>query len=135
MLVLVFWHQAVPESKLSENRIMRHTLRALGCFCVLAYGVILSTAYTSWMILRGGEEGCIVALPLRLDDPFARFVLLNSITLTPSTISLLTEENLLYIHWLRRRDGEGDWRGIKESLEARLARVFEPSQGDRHGSD
>ena len=133
VLVIVFWHQAVPVSRSSAHRILLHPLRSLCFVGVLAYRFVLSTLYTAWMILRRGEEGRIVALPLGLEDPFARFILLNSITLTPSTISLLTEEGLLYIHWLQSAQGEGDWQGIKESLELRLARVFEPSQGGRHG--
>jgi len=73
-----------------------------------------------------------MALPVRVTDPLARFILLNSITLTPSTISLLTEENLLYIHWLQASDETSDWRSIKESLELRLQRLFdEPSGRDR----
>ena len=71
-----------------------------------------------------------MALPLRLEDPTGRFILLNSITLTPSTISLLVEEDLLYIHWLQDETGKSDWREIKESLEARLQRLFEE---DAHG--
>lgn len=133
VLVILFWHQAVPASRSSAYRILRHPVRALCFVGVLAYRFVLSTLYTAWMILRGGEEGRIVALPLGLKDPFARFILLNSITLTPSTISLLTEEGLLYVHWLQSAHGDGDWQGIKESLELRLARVFEPSQGGQHG--
>ena len=37
VLVLVFWHQAVPESRSSAHRILRHPLRALRFFGVLAY--------------------------------------------------------------------------------------------------
>lgn len=66
-----------------------------------------------------------MALPVRVEDSLARFILLNSITLTPSTISLLVEGDLLYIHWLQPAAGHGDWREIKESLEARLQRLFE----------
>lgn len=133
VLVGLFWHQAVPVTRSSAHRILRHPLRSLRFLGVLGYRFAVSTIYTAWMILRGGEEGRILALPLGLEDPFAQFVLLNSITLTPSTISLLTEEGLLYIHWLQSAQGEGDWRGIKESLELRLARVFEAAPGGRHG--
>jgi len=71
-----------------------------------------------------------MALPIRIEDSLAQFILLNSITLTPSTISLLVEDDLLYIHWLQAAGGHGDWREIKESLEARLHSLFE---GDRRG--
>ncbi len=71
-----------------------------------------------------------MAIPIRMDDAWGRFMLLNSITLTPSTIALLIEDDLLYIHWLQPAGGHGDWRAIKESLEERLADVF---GGGGHG--
>jgi len=73
-----------------------------------------------------------MALPIRVSDPVARFILLNSITLTPSTISLLVEDDLLYIHWLQASGGNGDWREVNESLETRLDCLFKGGgRGDR----
>jgi len=40
--------------------------------------------------------------------------------LTPSTISLLVEDDVVYLHWLQSRRGAGDWRTIKESIESRV---------------
>ena len=74
----------------------------------------------------------MMALPLRVKDPLARFLLLNAITLTPSTISLLIEGDLLYIHWLQTAGERADWKTIKESLETRLVGLFEGrSHADR----
>jgi len=84
--------------------------------------LMTSTLYTCRLILFGGEEGRIIALPIGVDDPFAQYVLLHSITLTPSTISLLLDGDLLYIHWLAVKGSEGDWRKITGSLERRLRR-------------
>jgi len=58
-------------------------------------------------------------------------LLLQSITMIPSTISLLLEEDLLYIHWLQAAGRRGDWQGIKEVLEARLLAAFEETD-DAH---
>jgi len=91
---------------------------------MLAWRFASSTLYTSWIILTGREEGRIVALPVRIKDPIGQFILLNSITVTPSTISLLLEEDTLYVHWLRARGHKGDWRAIKESLERRILPIF-----------
>lgn len=93
-------------------------------FVVLVWRFIASTLYTCVLILSGREEGRIVALPVRIEDPIGQFILLNSITFTPSTISLLLEGDILYVHWLRARGHKGDWRAIKDSLERRLAPVF-----------
>jgi len=112
--------------------LLRHPLRAVTYAAVLAWRFAESTAYTVRLILLGGEEGRIVALPLRLHDPIGQLILLNSITLTPSTISLLVEGDLLYIHWLRASHEKGDWQAIKESLERRLLRLFPGRDDDRH---
>ncbi len=92
---------------------------------VLIWRFITSTMYTCGLILSGKQEGRIVALPVRLEDPIGQFLLLNSITFTPSTISLLLEGDTLYVHWLRARGKRGDWQMIKESLEKRLLAIFE----------
>lgn len=91
---------------------------------VLLWRFIISTLYTCGLILSGREEGRIVVLPVRIKDPIGQFILLNSITFTPSTISLLLEGDTLYVHWLRARGHKGDWRAITESLERRLLPIF-----------
>jgi len=130
--VVVVWRAIAPEHVASAVPLVRHPLRVARFAATLVRRFVVSTLRTAWLILRGGEEGRVMALPVRVSDPLARFILLNSITLTPSTISLLTEENLLYIHWLQASDETSDWRSIKESLELRLQRLFdEPSGRDR----
>lgn len=106
------------------STLLRHPFRSLRYLGTLAWRFIASTAYTIRLILLGNEEGRIVALPLRLRHPIGQLLLLNSITLTPSTISLLVEGDLLYIHWLRASDSQGDWETIKETLEEHLLQVF-----------
>ncbi len=135
MLVVLFWHNVMPNPETSAYRVLRHPFRFARFLATLGYRFVLSTLHTVWMILRGGEEGHIVALPIRVQDPFAQFLLLNAITLTPSTISLLTEDDFLYIHWLRPRGQQGDWREIKESIEACLVDLFEPTTRGDHVRD
>ena len=106
------------------SMLLRHPVRSLRYIGILAWRFLISTGYTIRLILLGDEEGRIVALPLRLQHPIGRLLLLNSITLTPSTISLLVEGDLLYIHWLRARNAEGDWETIKETLEGELLTIF-----------
>jgi len=90
----------------------------------LAGRIALSTLHTSRLVLFGGEESRIVALPIRVRAPLARLILLNAITLAPSTISLLIERDLLYIHWLSLRDRTGDPRRIKDKTEDEIAALF-----------
>jgi len=132
VLVAVFWRAIMPEVPSSVHTMVRHPIRVIRFVLVLARRFVLSTLHTTWLILRGGEEGRMIALPIRVEDTLARFILLNSITLTPSTISLLIEDDLLYIHWLQASGQQTDWRAIKESLEVCLQRLFERAgNGDR----
>ncbi|MBN1858383.1 Na+/H+ antiporter subunit E [Candidatus Bipolaricaulota bacterium] len=91
----------------------------------LLHRFVASTLRTSWLILSGGEEGRVVAVPTRIQHPTGKFLLQNSITLTPSTISLVSEGGLLYIHWLQRHGSSGDWQQVKEALERRVEAMFE----------
>lgn len=123
--VSIFWRVVMPQSISSASQLIRHPIRFLHFIVVLVQRFIRSTLSTSWLILRGDEDGRIMALPIHVRDPLARFMLLNSITLTPSTISLLVEDDLLYIHWLQATGGKSDWSEIKESLDTRLLALFE----------
>lgn len=124
-------HRLFPTVTFLPRSFLRRPHRAIAFLATLSFRFIASTLRTCGLILSGKEEGRIVALPIRVEDPFARFLLLNSITLTPSTISLLLEGDLLYIHWLREKGHHGDWQEIKESLEGQLLKVFgEDNDGD-----
>lgn len=116
--MLFRWHDRLM------SMLLRHPIPSLRYIGILAWRFLISTGYTIRLILLGDEEGRIVALPLRLRHPIGRLLLLNSITLTPSTISLLVEGDLLYIHWLRARNAQGDWETIKETLERELLTIF-----------
>ncbi len=96
----------------------------------LVHRFTVSTLRTSWLILSGEEEGRVVAVPTRVQHPTGKFLLQNSITLTPSTISLVSEGDLLYIHWLQRHGTSGDWQEIKEALETRVESLFKGEHPD-----
>lgn len=67
----------------------------------VAYAV-LSTAFT---LLMGKEAPGIVAVPVRLRSGMGRLLLLWAVTVTPGTIALLLEGDLLYVHTLHRPAG------------------------------
>jgi len=109
--------------------LLRRPHRLLLFAGTLLVRLVVSTLYTSWLILTGNEDGRFVVVPLHIRHPLGQFILLNSITLTPSTISLLIEGDGLYIHWLQSKAGDGDWRGIKESIERRVRALFGEEDG------
>jgi len=122
--VLFLQRRLFPSMSLFSLRLLCRIHCLIHFLLTLFIRFVTSTIHTSRLIILGGEEGQIIALPIQIDDPFARFILLNSITLTPSTITLLLEGNLLYIHWLRKKGSTGDWQGIKKSLEKSLASLY-----------
>lgn len=78
-------------------------------------GAVVTTA---WTILWGNPRSGIVAVPVRLRSDMGRLFLLWAITVTPGTIALLAEGEILYVHCLRLPPG-----GMIPGL-ARLERVL-----------
>ena len=113
-----------PVINLSLDTLIRRPGAALRLLVAVAWRFMVSTLYTSYLILFARVEGRIVVVPTAVRDPFAQFILLDAITFTPSTISLLLDDDLLYVHWLRRKGSDWDWRGVKELLEKKLNAVF-----------
>lgn len=67
-------------------------------FARLLCEIFRSTVRTCYLIVTGGVEGRIVVYDTELKTGSSKLFLLNSITLTPITIAILSEENLVYIH-------------------------------------
>ena len=63
----------------------------------------------------------------KLQNPFARYILANSITLTPGTVTVRTEEELFFVHAISRK-AAGDLfeNDAASEMEHRIAWVFEP---------
>lgn len=123
--VILVQRYLFPRTTSPVRRMLRRPHRMIAFFAILLANFASSTIYTCRLILSGREEGRFITLPVKVDDPLAQFILFNSITLTPSTIAILCEENLLYVHWLQEKGNPGDWRTIKESLEERLIIALE----------
>ena len=126
--VVLLQRTLFPEVQPFVSSLLRRPHALVLFILTLLARLAVSTIYTSWLILSGTGEGRLMALPLRVSHPLGQFVLLNSITLTPSTISLLVEGNVVYLHWLQSRGGAGDWRTVKESIERRVSALFPPTE-------
>ncbi len=84
-------------------------------FALLILEIARSTVRTCYIILTGKANGKIVAYDTRLESGFEKLFLLNSITLTPITIGILSEKNLVYIHHLDLRDRD-DYEDMVEKI-------------------
>ena len=126
--VVLLQRTLFPEVQPFVSSLLRRPHALVLFILTLLARLAVSTIYTSWLILSGTGEGRLMALPLRVEHPLGQFLLLNSITLTPSTISLLVEGDVVYLHWLQSRGGAGDWRTVKESIERRVSALFPPTE-------
>ena len=66
--------------------------------------IIITIAVTCYVILTGKAKPKIVAYKTELETGYGLLFLLNSITLTPTTIAILSEEKLIYICHLYLKD-------------------------------
>jgi len=89
-------------------------------FSSLVLEIAKSTVRTCYLILKGNVRGKIVAYDTELDSGSGRLLLLNSITLTPITIGILSEKNLVYIHHLELED-----RDAYKDMVERIRSTFE----------
>ena len=96
-------------------RSLAYPLVWLKFFFLLLYEIGKTTIRTCYIIITGEVKGRIVAYDTELESGFGRLFLLNSITLTPITIGILSENNLVYIHHLDLEDRE-DYKSVIENI-------------------
>lgn len=77
--------------------------------------IAISTTKTIVMSVTGNIKPKIVAVPVQVKSELGQLLLLNSITLTPTTIAVLKENNLVYIHHLQLTDKE-DYDRLKKTV-------------------
>ena len=67
----------------------------------------------------------IVKVNTSLTAPYQRLILANSITLTPGTVTLETEDQAMYIHWIDVQTTNVEHAGntIKGEIEAAIERI------------
>ncbi|MCF7890146.1 Na+/H+ antiporter subunit E [Candidatus Bipolaricaulota bacterium] len=84
-------------------------------FTSLVLEIGKSTVRTCYIILTGRVKGKIVAYDTKLGSGSGRLFLINSITLTPITIGILSEKNLVYIHHLHIEDRD-DYEAVVDKI-------------------
>ena len=94
----------------------------------LLLAIMRSTADVAWRTLqpRVAIRPGIVRARTRLESPLGRLALTSCITLTPGTLSVETEGDELFIHWIdvESPDIEATTRAIVASFEQHLEVVF-----------
>ncbi len=102
---------------------------ALAYIPVLFVYVVRANLDVAWRVLhpRLPIRPGIVRARTTLKSPGARVLLANSITLTPGTLSVDMEDDMLYVHriYVPRDDADGSMEQSLERFESFLRRIFE----------
>lgn len=96
---------------------------------VFAYQCLKANIDVAMRVLSPGIQlnPGIVKIRTSLKSDIARTFLANSITLTPGTMTVEIQDDVLYIHWIDVRTDDPDEAGriIKGPFEKLLARIFD----------
>lgn len=110
---------------------LREAFRFIPYCAWLLYQIVLANMHViglalSPRLMNRHIDPHIFTFRTRLKTDFARFVLANSITLTPGTVTVRIDGDLFYVHAISRKAvgdlGEGEEMG---EMERRIAWVFE----------
>jgi len=101
-------------------------LRIPGYILWLLYQILLSNLHILKLALSPGDlkgvEPSLVKVKTNLKTDFGKYVLANSITLTPGTITVMLEGDEILIHAISEHTKSGV---LDDTMEKKVARVFE----------
>ncbi|MFP4136284.1 MAG: Na+/H+ antiporter subunit E [Candidatus Acetothermia bacterium] len=97
-------------------------------FFRLFYEIGRSTVRTCYLIVTGGVEGRIVVYDTGLKSGSGKLFLLNSITLTPITIAILSEGNLVYVHHIDLK-GQDEYEEMVDKIRSDFEEPLKELQG------
>ena len=113
------------DSKRSAARRAVEAVKVIGYSVRLIWDVVLANFYVLYIALHPRMEELIdpqfVSIKTSLKDPFSRYLLATSITLTPGTVTLVLEDDELLVHAL---DGKSA-QGLPDTFDKRIAAVFD----------
>lgn len=119
-----------PNREVSMKIRWREASRLPGYIAWLLYEIVLANLHVLRLAFQPGEmedvQPDIVRFRTGLKTEFARWVLANSITLTPGTVTVKVVGADLYVHAISVAAA----KGLEGEMEARIRRIFEPEEED-----
>jgi multicomponent Na+:H+ antiporter subunit E len=100
----------------------------------LLYQIVLANFHViglaiSPRLMKRDLDPHIFTFKTSLKSDFARFVLANSITLTPGTVTVRIHDDIFHVHAISRKAaGDLAARDSMSEMEKKVLRVFEPDQ-------
>ncbi len=110
---------------------LREASRLPGYLAWLLYEVVVANVHVLRLALhpRGLDDvkPQIVKFETKLKTEFARWVLANSITLTPGTVTVKVDGDDFYVHAISVHAA----LGLEGEMEDRIKQIFEPEEVDK----
>ncbi len=122
---LVTWWSSdlMFESTTPPKRLVRQGWRLAGYLCWLLWQIVLSNIHLFKLSLGDLKEVSprVVKFRTGLKSDFAKFLLANSITITPGTITVKILGDVFYVHAISAEAAAG----LDGGMERRIAAIFE----------
>ena len=110
----------------STNLINRlaQAFRFIGYICWLLYQIVIANLHLLKLAFVGPKalQPQIVRYESELESDFEKFLLANSITLTPGTVTIKIMDDIFYIHAI----SDVAAKGLDGEMEKRIAKIFKP---------
>lgn len=115
------------DGTVSLGQLLRRGIGLAGYFCWLLWQIVLSNLHLMKLALGDMREVSprIVKFRTHLKTDFGKFLLANSITITPGTITLKIIGDVFYVHAISAAAAAG----LDGGMERRIAAVLEPDAG------
>ncbi len=127
-LALLFAYKFCGWSPSRELKYLKAAPQALAFLGLLFISIVKANFSVIAVIFTGKKSPCLRTFRTKLKTRAARVLLANSITLTPGTVTVTLEDDILTVHCLRKDMAES----LADSdIERRLLRIEEKIHAER----
>ena len=114
------------EKEADRRSMLPHAHLLVVYIFILVFKMYIASFKVLFNVMRGDINPRVVHFRTRVKSDIARFILANSITLTPGTITLNLDDDHLIVHWLDAETIHSKYAGelIKGEFERLLKRIF-----------
>lgn len=128
--LVAFWCKDLlfPKDNISIIKFCKRLMRFIPYICWLFWQIILSNVHVLKVALSPSMHNLIspkmVSFDTDVTEEISKFVLANSITLTPGTVTVRVEGRKFLVHALTKKAASG-LPGESDEMERRIINVFE----------
>ena len=128
--LVAFWCKNLlfPKDNISIIKFCKSLIRFIPYICWLFWQIILSNVHVLKVALSPSMHNLIspkmVSFDTDVTEEISKFVLANSITLTPGTVTVRVEGRKFLVHALTKKAASG-LPGESDEMERRIINVFE----------